>query len=148
MFDSKNSVFFLLLTLASLIIFATLQPPARAWDLLPGEKPPTGPQIVHDLHCHTCHILPDAENLPFGVSPHKAPNARYIIGTSIGHLLVHFQVLVALRAVSVMDVGRVHTVAVFGMATGAGRGLSHTLAILVQPCDACVPAWMDHVGVV
>jgi cbb3-type cytochrome oxidase cytochrome c subunit len=44
-----------------LFIAETLPGPAGAWELLPGEKPPTGEQIVLDLHCHTCHIMPGAE---------------------------------------------------------------------------------------
>ena len=41
--------------------FQTINNEATAWDLLPGEKPPTGEQIVLDLHCHTCHIMPGAD---------------------------------------------------------------------------------------
>ncbi len=43
------------------VVFQTFNNPASAWDLLPGEKPPTGEQIVLDLHCHTCHVMPGAE---------------------------------------------------------------------------------------
>ncbi len=51
----------LMLLLATLGAASLLIAPAGAWELLPGEKPPTGEQMVLDLHCHTCHIMPGAE---------------------------------------------------------------------------------------
>jgi len=53
--------FLLFSAAAAVCVFVLFTPPADAWELLPGEKPPTGPQIVQDLHCHDCHLLPGAD---------------------------------------------------------------------------------------
>lgn len=57
----KYVLFLSLLLILGLFIFVSFHDRAQAWDLLPGEKPPTGEQIVLDLHCHTCHVMPGAE---------------------------------------------------------------------------------------
>jgi len=64
MFKSGKSPFVLLAAVAlpALLSLLMLVGSAGAWDLLPGEKPPSGPQIVLDLHCHVCHVMPGAEN--------------------------------------------------------------------------------------
>ncbi|HUT52652.1 MAG TPA: c-type cytochrome [bacterium] len=43
------------------MLVESLRGTAVAWELLPGEKPPSGEQIVLDLQCHVCHIMPGAE---------------------------------------------------------------------------------------
>lgn len=50
-----------LVVLAVLFAMESWRGGAKAWELLPGEKPPTGEQIVLDLNCHVCHIMPGAE---------------------------------------------------------------------------------------
>lgn len=73
MFERKNSRGLILVWIALVATMAAvfLRVPAKAWDLLPGEAPPTGPKLVQDLHCHDCHLLPEAEKhthiLPSGL---------------------------------------------------------------------------------
>ncbi len=71
-----------LLPAALLLVFMTvelLRGTAGAWELLPGEKPPTGPQIVLDLHCHVCHIMPGAEkhSLTTAAGPRIIPSLDF-----------------------------------------------------------------------
>jgi cytochrome c2 len=48
--------------MASLALFLAAETyRAQAWELLPGESPPAGEQIVLDLHCHACHLMPNAD---------------------------------------------------------------------------------------
>ena len=61
MLKYQKLVVFASLMALGLAVLESVPDRARAWDLLPNEKPPTGPQIVLDLHCHVCHLLPDAD---------------------------------------------------------------------------------------
>ena len=51
----------MLLAMSGILALETGPGTLRAWPLLPGEKPPTGQQIVLDLHCHVCHVMPGAD---------------------------------------------------------------------------------------